>query len=103
MSVDSDFDFEWKELVERKVSMHSSLSEVCEDEGLHREIENEEIVKCIQWLEIMRLVVAMISWENYLSMVVYLLEHSFRVVWQEKIMSREGLIVKKGYKEEPRH
>ena len=45
MSVDRDFDFEWKEAVERKVSMCSSLSEVCEDEVLDRRIEREETEK----------------------------------------------------------
>ena len=34
VSVDSDFDFEWKEVVEGKVSMCSSLSEGCVDEVL---------------------------------------------------------------------
>ena len=51
MSVDSDFDFEWKEVVERKVSMCSTLSEMCEDEVLDRVIEKEEIVKCIRRLK----------------------------------------------------
>ena len=51
VSVDSDFDFEWKEVVERKVSMCSSLSRVCEDEALDRGIEKEEIAKCIQRLK----------------------------------------------------
>ena len=37
MSVNCDFDFEWKAVVEGKVSMCSSLSEVCEDEALDRE------------------------------------------------------------------
>ena len=31
-SEESDLDFEWKEVFERKVSMCSSLSEACEDE-----------------------------------------------------------------------
>ena len=34
VSIDSDFDSNWKELVERKVSMCGSLSKVCEDEAL---------------------------------------------------------------------
>ena len=36
--------------------------------------------------------------------MIYSLEHLFRVVWQEEVVPkewREGLIVKKGYKEEP--
>ncbi len=47
VSMDSDFYSNWKELVERKVSMCGSLSKVCEDEALDREIEKAEIVKCI--------------------------------------------------------
>ena len=43
-SIDSDFDFNWKEAVERKVSMHRGLSEVCEDEALDGGVE---IAKCI--------------------------------------------------------
>ena len=37
VSVDSDFYFKWKDAIERKVSMCSSLSEVCEDETLDGE------------------------------------------------------------------
>ena len=48
VSVDSDFDSNWKESVERKVSMCSSLSQVCEDEALDGRIEKEEIAKCIR-------------------------------------------------------
>ena len=33
------------------MSMYSSLSEVCEDEDLDREIEKEEIAKCIRILK----------------------------------------------------
>ena len=44
VSIDSDFDSNWKELVEWKVSMCGSLSKVCEDEALDREIEKAEIV-----------------------------------------------------------
>ena len=39
VSVDSGFDFELKKVVERKVSMCSSLSEVYEDEALDRNVK----------------------------------------------------------------
>ena len=48
VSVDRNFDSNWKEVVERKVSVCSSLSEVCEDEALDGEIEKEEIAKSIR-------------------------------------------------------
>ena len=47
VSTDSDFDSNWKELVERKVSMCGSLSKVCEDEAIDREIKKAEIAKHI--------------------------------------------------------
>ena len=43
VSIDSDFDSNWKELVERKVSMCGSLSKVCEDEEGNREGRNCEV------------------------------------------------------------
>ena len=47
VNVDSDFNFEWKEVVERKVSMTlcSSLSEVCKDEVLDRGIEKRKLYR----------------------------------------------------------
>ena len=41
------FNFEWREVVDRKVSMCSGLPELCGDEALERRIEKEEITKCI--------------------------------------------------------
>ena len=38
---------ERKEVVERRVSMCSSLSKVCEDEVLDREIQKANIAKCM--------------------------------------------------------
>ena len=111
VSVDSDFDFEWKEVVEGKVSMCSSLSELCEDEVLDRGIEKEEIAKCIRRLKNNKtggsdgLVGELLKYGG--SGMVYLLEQLFGVVWQEEVVPkewREGLIVnlfKKGDKEEP--
>ena len=45
MSEDSDFDGEWKEEVETKVSMCSSI--LCEDEYLDGELHKGEIEKCV--------------------------------------------------------
>ena len=50
-SVDSELHFEGKEVVERKVSMCSSLCKVCEDEVLDREIEKADIAKCMMMKE----------------------------------------------------
>ena len=102
VSIDRDFDSNWKELVERKVSMCGSLSKVCEDEALDREIEKAEIVKCICKLKNKKtggsdgLVGELLKYGG--SGMVYLLEHLFRVVWHEEVVPkewREGLIVRK--------
>ena len=45
LSLDSNFDAEWKEEVE---SRYGSMSELCEDDFLDNEIEKGEIVKCIR-------------------------------------------------------
>ena len=50
LSLDSNFDAEWKEEVESNVSRYGSMSELCEDEFLDKEIEEGEIVKCIRKL-----------------------------------------------------
>ena len=82
VSIDSDFDSNWKELVERKVSMCGSLSKVCEDEALDREIEKAEIVKCICKQKNNKtggsdgLVGELLKYGG--SGMVYLLEHLFR-------------------------
>ena len=36
-NVDNELDFEWKKVVEEKVSMCSNLSAVCEDEALDKD------------------------------------------------------------------
>ena len=48
ISVDSDFDANWKEEVESKVSRYGSMSASCEDDRLDIAIEKGEIVKCIR-------------------------------------------------------
>ena len=45
ISVDSDFDANWKEEVESKVSSYGSMSESCEDDRLDIAVEKDEIVK----------------------------------------------------------
>ena len=47
LSLDSNFDAEGKEEVESNMSKYGSMSELCEDEFLDKEIEKGEIVKCI--------------------------------------------------------
>ena len=78
VSVDSDFDFKWKKIVERKVSMCSSLSGVCGDETLDRGIE---IVKCIRRLRNIKTGSSdglVGEWLKYGgSGMVYLLEHFY--------------------------
>ena len=66
ISVDSDFDANWKEEVESKVSSYGSMSESCADDCLDIAVEKGGIVKCIRIIkrgEVMDL------WVNYLSMV----------------------------------
>ena len=48
LSLDSNFDAEWKEEVESNVSIYGSMSELFEDEFLDKEIEKGETVKCIK-------------------------------------------------------
>ena len=43
VSVNTDFEEDWKEVVEGKVSMYGSLSEVREDQVLDKEDRNREV------------------------------------------------------------
>ena len=45
LSSNSNFHAEWKEEVENNMSRYGSMSELCEDEFLDKEIEKGEIVK----------------------------------------------------------
>ena len=45
LSLDSNFDAEWKEEVDSNMSRYGSMSELCEDEFLDKEIE---ITMCIR-------------------------------------------------------
>ena len=51
ISADSDFDANWKEEVESRVSSYGGMSESCEDDHLHIAKEKGEIVKCIRKLK----------------------------------------------------
>ena len=51
ISVDCDFDANWKEEVESKVNSYGSMSESYEDDPLDIAIEKGEIVKCIRNLK----------------------------------------------------
>ena len=50
LSVDSEFDSNWKEEVEDSVGGYSSLSEEAGDAFLYKEIEKGEIAKCVRKL-----------------------------------------------------
>ena len=111
ISVDGNFDANWKEEVESKVSSYGSMSESCEDDRLDIAIEKSEIVKCIRKLKNNKtggsdgLVGELLKYGG--SGIVCLLEQLFSVVWHEETILRqwrEGLIVnlfKKGDKEDP--
>ena len=108
LSLDSNFDAEWKEEVESNVSRYGSMSELCEDEFLDNEIEKGEIVKCIKNNKTGGsdgLVGELLKYGG--SGMVYLLEQLFSVIWREETVPkqwREGLIVnlfKKGDREVP--
>ena len=109
MSVDSDFDIEWKEQVELEVSAYGSM--VCEDEYLDREIQKGEIEKYLPKLKNNKtggsdgLVGELLKYGG--AGMVDMRCQLFRVVWCEESVPRqwrEGLIVnlfKKGDKEDP--
>ena len=99
----SDFDDNWKEEVESKVSSYGSMSESCEDDRLDKAIEKGEIVKCIRKLKNNKTGGS----EYGGSGMVCLLEQLFSVVWYEETVPRqcrEGLVVnlfQKGDREDP--
>ena len=111
VSVDGDFDEDWKQLVENKVEDYSRMSGVCRDDFLDREIERKEILGCIKRIKNNKtggsdgLVGELLKYGG-LGMV-YLLEKLFLVIWREETVPkqwREGLIInlfKKGDREDP--
>ena len=111
VSVDSDFDDDWKEEVESKVEACGRMSGSCEDAFLDKGIEKAEIAKCLRKLKNSKtggsdgLVGELLKYGG--SGMVSLLEQLFSVVWHEEAVPRqwrEGLIVnlfKKGDREDP--
>ena len=111
MSVDSEFDADWKEEVEDSVGGYSSLSEEAGDAFLDKEVEKGEIAKCVRKLKNNKtggsdgIVGELLKYGG--SGMVDLLEQLFSVIWQEEIVPRQwrdGLIVnifKKGDREDP--
>ena len=109
--MDSAFDDSWKEEVDEQVSEGFSVSKVCEDRVLDREIEREEIAVCVWKLKNNKtggsdgLVGELLKYGG--SGMIDLLQQLFGVVWREEYVPpqwREGLIVnlfKKRDKEDP--
>ena len=82
ISVDSDFDVNWKGEVVSKVSSYGSMSESCEDYRLDKK---GKIVKCIRKLKNTKTGVNVGEILKYGgSGMVCLLEQLFSVVWQEE-------------------
>ena len=48
ISVDNNFDGDWKQLVENKIDEYSRISGLCGDDFLDRKIERKEILGCIK-------------------------------------------------------
>ena len=98
MSVDSEFDADWKEEVEDSVVGYSSLSEEAGDSFLDKKIEKGEIAKCVRKLKnnktggSYRRVGELLKYGG--SGMVDLLEQLFSVIWQEIAprQRRDGLI-----------
>ena len=111
MSVDSEFDADWKEEVEDSVGGYSNLSEEAGDAFLDKEVEKGEFAKCVRKLKNNKtggsdgIVGELLKYGG--SGMVDLLEQLFSVIWQEEIVPRQwrdGLIVnifKKGDREDP--
>ena len=103
ISVDSEFDADWKEEVEDSVGGYSSLSEEAGDAFLDKEVEKGEIAKCVRKLKNNKtggsdgIVGELLKYGG--SGMVDLLEQLFSVIWQEEIVN----IFKKGDREDPGH
>ena len=111
ISLDSDFNEDWKDEVESKVDACVRMSGSCEDAFLDKGIEKAEIAKCTRKLKNNKtggsdgLVGELLKYGG--SGMVCLLEQLFSIIWQEETVPRqwrEGLIVnlfKKGDREDP--
>ena len=51
VSVDDNFEADWKEEVVSTLEMCSNLSEMFENDRLHRQIDREEIAQCVNKLK----------------------------------------------------
>ena len=88
LSLDSNFDAEWKEEVEG--NRYGSMSELCEDEFLDKEIEKGEIVKCIKNNKTGGsdgLVGELLKYGG--SGMVNLLEQLFSAIWREETVPKQ--------------
>ena len=111
VSVDDNFEADWKEEVVGTLETCSNLSEVSENDRLDRQIDREEIAQCVKKLKNNKtggcdgIVGELLKYGG--SGMVCLLEQLFSVIWREELVPRqwrEGLIVslfKKGDKEDP--
>ena len=111
VSVDRNFDEDWKQLVENKIDEYSRISGSCREDFLDRKIERKEILACIKKIKNNKtggsdgLVGELLKYGG--MGMVYLLEKLFFVIWHEEIVPRqwrEGLIInlfKKGDREDP--
>ena len=95
VSVDSDFDDDWKGEVESKVEACNRMSRSCEDAFLDKELEKAEIAKCRRKLKNNKtggndgLVGELLKYGG--SGMVSLLEQLFSVVWAVPGQWREGI------------
>ena len=108
VSVDDNFEGDWKEKVVSTLETCSILSEVSENVRLDRQIDREEIAQCVKKQKNNKTggcdgrVGELLKYGG--SGMVCLLEQLFSVIWRDPRQWREGLIVnlfKKGDKEHP--
>ena len=105
ISVDDNFEADWKEEVVSTLETCSNLSEVSENDRLDRQIDREEIAQCIKKHKTGGcdgIVGELLKYGG--SGMVCLLEQLFSVIWREESVPRqwrEGLIVNQGDKEDP--
>ena len=100
VSVDDNFEADWKEEVVSTLETCSNLSEVSENDRLDRQIDREEIAQCVKKLKNNKtggcdgIVGELLKYGG--SGMVCLLEQLFSVICHEELVPRqwrEGLIV----------
>ena len=113
VSVDDNFEADWKKEVVSTLETCSNLSEVSENDRLNGQLAREEIAQCVKILKnnggggggCEGIVGELLKYGG--SGMVCLLEQLFSVIWREELVPRqwrEGLIVnlfKNGDKEDP--